>query len=360
MTDVLEIEDSISERVTATLVPHLTGDEQRQISKHGTDNAEAYQAYLRGRYFWNQFTPEALPKALEAFEKAVALDPNYAAAYAGIADFYNWATNFGFYPPHDGNEKMRAAVTRALEIDPKLPEALAAMGLIKAFFDYDWTEAERFFRRSVEVNPHLATTYERYAAMLNALGRTDEAGEKAALAGKLDPLSLRTVTLFAWNFYQQRRFADALARADEVIELNPHYFLGRILRGNILVELGRAAEAIPEIKRGIELEPRVPLGYYMLCFAHAALGQMDEAQQTLHDLENLPNAFASAHYLGLCNIALGDRAAAFELLNKAIEARQTLVAYLATDPKFDSIRDDERFNELLRKTNRAHLAKRPN
>jgi TolB-like protein/Flp pilus assembly protein TadD len=355
-TDVLEVEDSISERVAKSLLPQLTGEEQVQLNKRGTNNAAAYEAYLRGRFFWNQFTPDTFTKALEWFEKAVALDENYALAYVGMADFYNWATIFGMYAPSEGYQKTKAAAIRALEINDKLSEAHAVLGFLTTFADFDWTRGEYLLKHALELNPHNALGHEWYSALLAGVGRDVEAEREILRAHELDPLSLREKTLTAWHLYQLRRFPEALAVAEEIIEMNPLYYQGFFQRGNVLNEMGRSAEAVADLRKALAIAPDAGYLYYKLCFALAAVGKRDEARKILRDFEKLPrSAAASAYHLAMCYASLDEREAAFNWFNKAVENRDMWLVWLATEPKLDKFRDDERFNELLYKTNRPHL-----
>jgi TolB-like protein/Tfp pilus assembly protein PilF/tRNA A-37 threonylcarbamoyl transferase component Bud32 len=355
-TDVLALEDSISEQVTRALIPRLTTTEQRKLSRRETNNPEAYQAYLRGRFFWNQFTPETFHKALESFEKAVRLDPEYALAYVGIADYYNWATIFGFYTPREGHEKTRAAVVRALEIDDQLSEAIAVLGFITAFADYDWAEAERLFKQALELNPNFGLAHEWYAALLAGNGRDQEAAAEILRALELDPLSIRAVTLTAWTLYHLRRYREALVKAEEITEMNPTYYQGFFQRGNVLNELGRLDEALEAGLKGMQLAPELGYMNYKVCFTLAALDRDEEAWRILRDFESLPSvAEVNSYHLGMCYAAVGERDQAFKWFNKAVDDRHPWCTWLATEPKLDPLRDDERFNELLRKTNRSHL-----
>ncbi|HEX8566868.1 MAG TPA: protein kinase [Pyrinomonadaceae bacterium] len=359
-TDVLTLEDTISEKIAELLIGQLSGEERTRLEKRGTNNPEAYEAYLRGRYFWNQFTPDTFAKALEAFERAVRLDPDYALAYVGISDYYNWATIFGMVPPQEGYEKTRRAVLRALELNDQLGEAYAVLGFITAFYDLDWTEGERLLKRALELNPNYHLAHEWYSALLAGVGRNEEGIRETIRSHELDPFSLRTKTLTAWHLYQYRRYPEALAKAEEIIEMNPLYYQGFFQRGNVLTEIGRAEEAVADAERGLQLSKELGYMYYKLCFALMRLNRRDEAEQVLRDFETIASESNTAYsyHLAMCCAALGDRDRAFEFFNRAIEEHNMWLVWLATEPKLDPLRDDERFNELLRKTNRPHLARR--
>jgi TolB-like protein/Tfp pilus assembly protein PilF len=203
--DVLELEDSISEQVTSQLVPKLTGEERKGLAKRGTNISGAHDAYLQGRYFWNQFTPESFPKALRAFTRAVELDPDYALAHVGIADYYTWAGIYGFYRPEESYPKVFEAATRALAIDDTLAEAHAAMGLYHSNVR-NWDEAEKCYRSAIHLNPNYPLGHEWLSSLLLARGRIDEGTKEIITAERLDPLSLRPKVLSAWHFYQMRDY----------------------------------------------------------------------------------------------------------------------------------------------------------
>lgn len=358
-SNVLALEDAISEQVAEALISQNTGENRLELGKRGTDNAQAYDAYLRGRYFWNQFTPETFPKALAAFEHAIELDPNYALAHVGIADYYNWATIFGFYAPLEGYHKTREAALRALEINPQLSEAISVLAFITAFTDYDWAEAEKLFKQSLEINPNYGLTHEWYSALLAGTGRDEEAYKEILRSLELDPLSLRTVTLTAWTLYQLRRYPEALAKVEELFEMNPTYYQAFFQRGNILIELGRAEEAVTAARKGIELAPGLGYLHSTLCFALASLNRYEEAWEVLKEYEaNSPATEMNSYHLGMCYAAVGESETAFKWFNKAVDDRHPWVVWLATDAKLDNFRDDDRFNELLRKSNRSHLVKK--
>ncbi len=356
--DVLELEDSISGKVADSLVPQLTGDERRGLEKRGTDSAQAHHAYLRGRYFWNQFTPETFPRVLEAFEHAVALDPDYALAHAGIASYYNWASIFGLIPSDEGYEKTKAAARRALELDDTLSDAYAVLGFITAFPEWDWEGAERLLRKSLELNPNNGLAHEWLAAVLAGVGRDEEGTREIVRAQEIDPLSPRAMVLTAWTLYQLHHYQQSLARANEIIDLNPHFWQGYVQRGNVLLELGREPEALADLQRGYQLMPDSGITSYKLAYALVAANRREEAREVTRKLEALAaERYVNHYHLAMCHAALGERDEAFAEFEKGIGRGDLWLVWLATEPKLDALRDDERFNDLLRRTSRPHLAR---
>ncbi len=188
-TDILSLEDSISAQVAEALIPKLTGEEREQLTKRGTDNPEAFEAYLRGRYHWNTYTEEGLAKAIVHFNQAIAVDPSYAAAYTGVADYYNWLGVYSVLPPRECFSAAKEAATRAIAIDDTLAEAFTSLGFAVWAYDWDWRESERLFKRALELNPNYLPAHEWYAHVLGSSGRHPEAIAEMQRAIELDPQS---------------------------------------------------------------------------------------------------------------------------------------------------------------------------
>lgn len=346
-TEVLELEDSISEQVTRSLVPHLTGTERQQLAKRGTNNAEAHDAYLQGRYFWNQFTPNAFPKAIAAFRRAVELDPGYALAHVGIADYYTWACIHGLHSPVEGFPHVFESATRALAIDPELAEAHAALGLYHSNMR-EWEQCEKSYRRAIELNPNYPLAHEWLSALLVAMGRFEEGTREILLAEQLDPLSLRPKVLSAWTIYQTRNYELALAKARELQSLNPDFMQSHLQLGNILLVLDKEDEALTAMERAMEMTPGLPLPLYNYCFALIACGKGDKADEYIANWEKRAETeYVPPYFLGLSHLAAGRVDTAFEYLDKARLENSAWLIWLATEPKLDPLRSDPRFAKLL-------------
>ena len=347
--DVLKLEDDISAQVAHSLAPQLSGVQRQQLAKRGTSNAEAYQAYLRGRFYWNQFTGETLLKAKDLFETAVRLDPNYALAHVGVADAYNWAEIYGVLPPGRAYEKCCEAASRALELDPGLGEAHGSMALILWNGDWNLEAAERTFRKAIELNPGHALSYEFYGAVLTGVGRTEEGTRLAGRTEEVDPLSLRTKTLVAWQRYQAGRLQESLAKAEEIIEMDSNYPQGHLQRGNVLEQLGRAPEAVRELERCAELMGPTALVKYPLCFALDRAGNRERARRIVEEmLEAARQRYVKPWFLGMAHVAIDEIDAAFEYFEQSFAERDAWVIWFATEPKLERIHRDPRFVRLLR------------
>ncbi|MGB7923981.1 MAG: protein kinase, partial [Pyrinomonadaceae bacterium] len=350
-TDALELEDSISTKVADALLPELTEGEREQFKKRGTDNPKAFEAYMQGRYFWNQFTPESLAKVIGSFQAAISLDPNYALPFVGIADFYNWASIYGMVPPGEAYPKARAAALRALELDAGLGEAYAAFGLI-ASSQWDWAESERLYRKALELSPNYSLAHEWYASMLLGTGRTKKGLKETHRSEELDPLSPRAMSMTAFNNYQACRFNDALAKAHQIIDMDKNFPQGYFQVGNCLERMGRAEEAVTALEKSMRLMPDSTLPQYALCFALVAAGRRNEAREVLNELKKAAEkGYVKPYFMAMAHAALDERDAAFELFERACAERDHWLIWFGTEPKLDPLRSDPRFIKLFRQMN---------
>ncbi len=350
-TDVLRLEDLITEQVAGSLIPQLTQEEQQQLAKRGTDDPKAYAAYLRGRYFWNRFTPELLPKAIEGFQTAIAFDPTYALAYVGLADFYNWACIYGILPPGECYGPARVAAERALALDDSMGEAYATLALLIEDSEWDFEKAERLYLRALELNPNYQLAHEWYSSLLVGTGRFEEGVREIRRGEELDPLAPRTMTLVAWTTYQAHEYAESLQKAEEIIGLDKDYPQGYLQRGINLVQLGRANEAVVDLRKAAELMHGSVLPNYELCFALVAANRTAEARVVLAEtLEIASKQYVKPYWLAMAHAALDERDAAFFWFEKAFAEYDPWIIWFGTDPKLKSLRDDPRFVELFRRT----------
>lgn len=346
--DVLELEDSISEQVTQQLIPQISDEDRQKLSKRGTDKPEAHDAYLQGRYFWNQFAPNSFPKSIAAFRKAVELDPNYALAHVGIADYYTWACIYGIIPPTEGFPRVFEAASRALEIDETLAEAHAALGLYHSNIQ-QWVTAENYYRKAIELNPNYPLAHEWLSAILVGTRRFDEGTKEILLAEQLDPLSLRPKVLTSWTVYQTRNYELALEKAREIERLNPDFMQTHLQLGNVLMQIGEYEQALAHSQKAVDLAPDSPLPVYNLCFSLAANELNDEARKLLELWEGrVSEVYVPPYFLAMGYLALGDFDRAFEYLEKARLERSAWVLWFGTEPKLDPIRSDPRYEHLMK------------
>ena len=351
-SDALQLEDSISAKVAESLLPQLTETGRRRFRKRGTDNPRAFDAYLRGRFFWNKFTPASLPKALEAFGEAIQLDPNYALAHVGLADFYNWAGIYGILPASVTHPKARAAAQRAIELDDSLGEAYATLGLSIETAECNWAETERTYQRALELNPNYSLAHEWYSSLLVGTGRFKEGLDEIKRAEELDPLSLRGMTLTAWSHYQVRRYRDSIAKAQQIIDLDRSNPQGHLQIGNALVEVDEADKALVALEESLRLMPGSALPKCLLCFALIATGKRNEAEAVLDEMVNAAaTSYVKEYFLALAHVALGDHEKALGYLEQAAAERDPWLVWFGTEPKLDPLRKEPRFIELFQSTN---------
>jgi eukaryotic-like serine/threonine-protein kinase len=350
-TDVLELEDSISEKVTNALLPQLTTTEKRNLARRETNSPRAYEAYLKGRFHWNQFTPEALPKALESFQSAVAIDPAYALAYVGLADFYIWANIYGLMPSKPALSEAEKYARRAIELDETLGEARATLSFVLQSRRL-WAEAEKLKREALEVAPNYHHAHEWYADQLIATGRTDEGIRETTTAEKLAPFSLRTKTMVAFAFYQAHRFDEALSRGRQILDLDKNYPQAYSQMAISLWGLKRFAEALPYAEKFNELVPDSAYVKYQLCFARVKAGRREAARNVLEEIKILAqNFYVKPYFLGMAHAALGEFDEAFNYFEQSFAEDDPWMLWFGVEPMLADVRGDARYAALLRRMN---------
>ncbi|MDQ3173897.1 MAG: tetratricopeptide repeat protein, partial [Acidobacteriota bacterium] len=353
-TDILAVQDSISERVAGALLVKLTGEERDLLKKRYTDNTEAYQLYLKGRYFWNKRTEESLNQAIDYFNQAIDIDPNYALAYAGMAVSYDLLRAFGSLPPMEAMPKTKAAAIKALEIDDTLAEAHTALARIKLNYDWDSSGAERDFKRAIELNPNYPTGHHWYAWYLAAMERHTEAIAEMKRAQELDPLSLVINTDVGWIFYYARQYDQAIAELQKTLEMDPDFVRAHLRLGLSYLQKSMNKEAIETLQKATDISEGSTEIVAFLGYAYAISGNKSEAQKILNDLqEGSRRRYVSPYYIAVIYTGLGEKEQAFKWLEKAYEERSGRLVYLEVEPMFDSLRADPRFTDLLRRVGLA-------
>ena len=348
---MLQIEDSISGKVAAALLPQLTRDEQRQLSKRGTESAEAFESYLRGRYYWNSYTEAGLAKALECYHNAIERDPNYALAYTGIADYYNWLGVFGIRPFSETSALAKAAATKAVELDPTSAEAYSALGFATICKDYDWTTAESQHLRALEINPNYATGHNWYGFHLQMAGRFDEGIQEMLRARELDPFSPSIIQALGWCYYHARRFDEAIAAFQNLLEAVPEFAYGLATYSWVLRHAGRPDEAVKFAEKALGLSSGGQLFVAALGAAYAAAGRQSDALAALDRLHEMSaNGYVSPYHRALIHVHLDDQDRAIALLQEAYAINEGWLVWLGVEPQLDPLRDKPEFIDLLTKT----------
>ena len=313
-------------------------------------NPDAYEAYLKGRYFWNKRTADGLKKAIDYFSQAIETDPNYAQAYAGLADSYallgDW--EYGVLAPKEAYPRAKAAATKALELDSTLGEAHISLAFCLDGFDWDWESAGREFKRGVELSPGYATGHQWYAWHLAALARNDEAVAELRTAESLDPLSLIIGADLAEELLIAHRYDEAIRQSRKTMAMDPFFAVAHYELGQAFVQKHMYSEAIAELQKAIELSAGSTTYTSNLAYAYAVSGMRNEAVKILNDLKNQSHhAFSNAPEIALVYLGLEDRNQAMAWLEKAYAERFNPGVLLR--PAFDPLRADPRFQDLLRR-----------
>jgi serine/threonine protein kinase/tetratricopeptide (TPR) repeat protein len=349
-TDILTLQEEIAREVSEKLGLKRTVEQQKRLAKRSTENTEAYQAYLKGRYYWNRRTEQTLKRAAEYFQQAIEKDPGYALAYAGLADCYAVYTIFQVEPPRETGPKAHAAATKTLEIDNTLAEAHASLALTKAQYEWDWSGAEREFQRSIDLDPNYPTAHQWYGFYLGATGRAEPAIASIKRAQQLDPLSLIISTTIGFELHLARRYDEAIEQIRKALEMDPSFAVGHWYLGMSYEQKARHGEAIAELQKAFEFSGGNPTELGALGHAYALSGNRQKARQALADLQGLTKRrYVSPFDTALIYTGLGEKELAFQWLEKAFEDRSWGMVLLKVDPRFDRLRPDPRFGGLLRR-----------
>jgi len=347
-TEIFAVEDSISEQVARSLVLELTADERKLLRKRYTNDTDAYQLYLRGRYHWNKRSSESLRRGVEYFNKAIDLDPSFASAHAGLSDSYTLLVVREALPPDEGFAKAKASASVALQIDEEFAEAHASLGHAM-LHNWEWSDAEIRLRKAIELNPGYPSAHHWYSEHLTAMGRCDESIAELELAGGLDPLSLIISADLGRAFYYARQYDQVQTQEARTLEMDPLFWLSYLNVGRAFTQQGRYAEAITSLQKAFEISPGTE-ALSFLGFAYAASGRSEDALNTLRQLKaQEEQEYVPAYHLAIINAGLGDLDETFLWLEKAFDRHSVDLFTLAVEPMFDGIRGDERYESLIRR-----------
>jgi serine/threonine protein kinase/tetratricopeptide (TPR) repeat protein len=350
LEDVFSIQDEIAREVVKALKVRLLGEEEIHLTKKYTENLEAYNLYLQGRYFWNKRGRGNLEKSIECFKKALEEDSNYVLAYAGLADSYMVLGNNAFISPGEAYPNAREFALKALAMDNRLAEAHATLALIEIDYDWDWAGAEEEFKLALQIDPGYGFAHAGYAFLLSYLGRHEEAIKEIKTARDLDPLSPRIAANVGFVIYNSRRYEQALKELKKAIELYPEHSQNYIYAARIYAALGWYEEAHASLQRYKEITGTESQTY--LAYVYAKWGKREEAEELLRKtVERSKRSYISLTYIAPIYGFLGDIDQAISLLEKAYLERDNRLCYLKIDPRFDPLRPDPRFRSLLKKMN---------
>ena len=352
MTDIFTLLDEITEDISEKLKIKLSGEDKKQLAKRPTENSEAYQFYLKGRYFvTSKRTEEWIKKGIEYFQKAIDFDPNYALAYSGIAEAYGFlASSTGGWRPHDAYPKAEAAALKALELDDSLGEAHCSLGFSRLLYDWNFPEAEREFLKAIELSPHYPNSHDGYGFYLKAVGRHDEAIEKCRQAQNLDPLSPFAHVSLGYAYYFARDYDRAIGECRKALEMDKNSTFAHRNLGLAYLQQGKLEKAVEALSNSVKFSQGGLAFESYLGYAYAVAGKHDEALEVLESLNDLDKErYVPAYNFALIHAGLGDFDQAFEWFEQARKERSGFLPFLKVEPVVDVLRGDSRFDDLLKK-----------
>jgi tetratricopeptide (TPR) repeat protein len=342
------LQRDVARATAAEIRVALTPQQDALLTRSKRVNPEAFEAYLKGRFFWNKRNEEGFHKGIEYFHKAIDEDPNYAPAYTGLADSYLMLVEYGLTPAKQGFPEAKAAALKAVELDDTLAEAHTSLAAVREDYDWDWPAAEKEFRRAIELNPGYVTAHQWYAEFLAEMGRFDEALNHGTRALDLDPLSLMANTALGEILYESRQYDRAIEQLRKTLDLDSSFGEAHRLLGQCYLQQSRYKEAIDELEKALAFSGGSPQCAALLGRAYAVSGQKRKAHEMLEKVKGQSQRmYVSPDDLSRLYASLGDKDEAFRLLQEGYEQRLPSMLNLRIDPAIDELRSDERFQQLL-------------
>ncbi len=350
IADLISLPREIAAKITGNLRLTISGDDHNRMMKHYTDNPEAYQLYLKGRFYWNKRNAEALKKSVEYFNQAIEKDPSYALAYSGLADAYSLIPNYSGGSPREFGPRARAAARKAVELDDTLAEAHTSLAFILASYDWEWAESTKEFKRAIELNPNYATAHHWYSdGPLLCMGRLDEAIAEMKRAQELDPLSLIINSELGTNYIMARQYDKAIEQLRKTIEMDSTFYYAHWNLGEAYEAKGDYPQALAEYQTSLRLvdDPSVVA---LMGHAYALSGKRDEALKLADQLKEMSrHRYISAYAVAQVYAGLRDNDDTFQWLEKSYQEHAPDVSLIKVDPLFDNVHSDPRFAELVRR-----------
>jgi TolB-like protein len=349
MTQIFAVQSDVAQNIAVALKAKLSSGEKERIEKKQTENTEAYQLYLKGRFYWNKRQVDDMRTAIEYFKKAIERDPDYALAYAGLASSYIVLSQHGI-PQEECYAKAQSAATRALGIDSTLAEAYATLGVIVTFHDYDWKGAEKLFIRALEFEPGNPSVHQWYSLTLSFIGRSDEALSEIKRAQELDPLSLIINVNLGRVLYTMGQYDSAIEQYKNTLALDQNFPWAHLFLASVYAVQRRFDKALTEYEKVRSLVGSSPLALTYLGCMYARTGRRNDGLQVLEELLQMAqqgNAVSSG--IAFLYYELGEKEKAFEWLEKVHQCRESYLLFLVTDPLWDDLRTDPRCIALLKK-----------
>jgi serine/threonine-protein kinase len=351
LSDILTVQEEISKNISLQLSLKLVGEDENKLTRRSTENTEAYQLYLKGRFYWNKRTADDLQKAVVYFNQAIEKDPGYALAFAGLASTYALLPEYSSLPAKDFIPKTETAAMKALELDATLAEPHAALGLTKFEYQWNWEGAEKEFRRAIELDPNNPTTHHWYSNSLELQAKFEEALSEIKRAQELDPLSLVINNNVAEVLYYMQNYDLAIEQLNRVLELDPNFMVASLTLGQVYAQESKFDEAITEVQKARHiLGTNSPYGIGTLGYIYAKAGKKDEAIKTLNQLLGLTKqGYALSVDIASVYAGLGDKDKAFEWLEKGYDEQNSSLGYLKIEFGWDNLRSDPRYTAMLKK-----------
>ena len=349
LSNLVSVQEEIAADIYGRLRPRLAGEEKRWLSKRPTENAEAYQLYLQGLFYWNKWTEADFKKAANYFNQAVSKDPRYALSYAGLADTYSLLGDAGYLSPSEAWPKAKAAAMQALELDDSLAEAHTSLGLVKERYDWDWPGAEKEFKQAIDLNPNSATAHQWYGEYLANMGRFEDGMHETKRALELDPLSLIINTTLGRQLYFARRNDQAVEQLRKVLDIDPKFNFARQLLEEVYAQMGKHKEAVAEREKVLSLSGSPELAA-SIEEDFSKSGYRGVLQSWLDGLTEISkHGYVSSFNIAETYLRMGEKDKAFNWLEKAYEERDSDLVSAGVEPIFDSVRSDPRYRDLLRR-----------
>jgi TolB-like protein/DNA-binding winged helix-turn-helix (wHTH) protein/Tfp pilus assembly protein PilF len=350
--DVLGLQSRVASAIVNEIRINLTPEEQQRLASTRSVSAESYENYLKGKYYWNKRSREGLTKAIEYFQLAIDKDPNYALAYAGLADCYSiiGSAIVGTVPSQDVAPKAEAAAAKALQLDDTLAEAQTSLATVRFNYDWDWAGAASGFQRAIELNPSYATAYQRYSLYLTAMGRSNESLAQMNRARELDPMSISMSFSLGWRLYMARKYDQAIEQLQNTLEMDPNFALPRMVLGQAYEQKKAYPQALAELQKAVGISHDSPQMVGALGHAYGASGNRSEAEKVLAKLmEESKKQYVSPFYVAIVYVGLAENDKATDWLEKAYSDRSNPIIFSKVDPQLDPLRSTPRFQALLRR-----------
>lgn len=348
--DVLGLQSQVASAIVNEIRINLTPEEQQRLASTRSVSGESYENYLKGRYYWNKRSQEGLTKAIDYFQLAIEKDPNYALAYAGLADCYSiiGSAIVGTVPSQDVAPKAKAAAVKALQLDDTLAEAQTSLATVRFNYDWDWAGAASGFQRSIELNPSYATAYQRYSLYLMAMGRANESLAQMTRARDLDPLSISMNFSLGWRLYLARKYDQAIEQLQNTLEMDPNFALPRMVLGQAYEQKNAYPQALAELQKAVGISHDSPQMLGALGHAYGASGNRSDAEKVLVKLtEQSKKQYVSPFYMAIVYVGLAENDKAVDWLEKAYMDRSNAIIFSKVDPQLDPLRSTPRFQALL-------------